>query len=517
MQKAIEFLFINTSEDYISAALEILQQDGMEFQYVSLEKKGEILQAIEKEGRWDLILLSAKPPADNFSTLELIKKQDKKVPVIVLSEQTNYEEIAISAMKKGANDCISKKYIERLLPVAKRELKSKQKTDLLVNAAHDMRTGINSIILSSKLLIEHGHNNLKQEQRKFTNAIYHSGHHLLRYIESFLEPEDDGEIHTVKGNLNTIDLHSFCKNIYQIFLPIANEKDLHFEYKVAKYCPDQIQTNAIYLERILTNILSNAFKYTKKGKITFTTYSPDTKNNHESNNILAFQINDTGIGIPDEQQKQIFDRYNRGNQSENQETMGHGLGLDICQQLTNILEGELHIESEVDTGSTFTLYLPAGYPSPHPEKPKITQGKEHSVLSEAVEKLDKTILVVDDSRMHNLAIKEFLSYKINHCFTAGSTNEAYSILQEQSVDCIVLDLVLADQSGLDVAKYLRKKSEFSDVSIIIYTGKKLSRNEQELADKYVDAIVQKGVGSHNKLINTICSSLTTNSFYQESS
>ncbi|GAA5522485.1 hybrid sensor histidine kinase/response regulator [Aliifodinibius salicampi] len=513
MQKAIEFLFINTSEDYISAALEILQQDGMEFQYTSLEKQAEILQAIEKEGRWDLILLSAKPPADNFSILELIKKQNRKVPVITLTEQENYKRVAISAMEKGANDCVSKEHIERLLPVAKRELKNKRKTDYLANAAHDMRTGINSIILSSKLLIEHDHDDLKLEQRKFTNAIYHSGHHLLRYIESFLEPEDDGGVYATKENLNTIDLHSFCKNMYQIFLPIAKEKDIQFEYKIGKHCPSQIQTNAIYLERILTNILSNAFKYTQKGNVTFNTYSPDAKIKQESNNIVAFQVNDTGIGIPEKQQKQIFNRYNRGSQSENQETMGHGLGLDICQQLTNILEGELHIESEVGTGSTFTLYLPAGYLSPHPEKPKISRKNEHSILPGSVEKLDNTVLVVDDSRMHNLAIKEFLSYKINHCFTASSTNEAYSILQEQSVDCIVLDLVLADQSGIDVAKYLRKKTGYSDIPIIIYTGKKLSKKERKLSDKYVDAVVQKGAGSYNKLMNTICTSLTANSFY----
>jgi two-component system chemotaxis sensor kinase CheA len=518
MRKTIELLFINIPEDSISAALEVLQEDDdMDLQYRSLKEKSEISSALKNEGRWDLILLYKKTSDNNFPILEHIKTQNKKIPVIVLAEPKNYNEVTISAMKNGARDCVSKEHLERLLPVAKRELKNKRKTDLLANAAHDMRTGINSIILSSKLLVERTDNNLKQEHRKFTNAIYHSGHHLLRYIESFLEPEDEGEVYAAKENLNTIDLHSFCKNMYQIFLPIAKEKDIQFEYKIGKHCPTQIRTNAIYLERVLTNILSNAFKYTQKGKITFTTYSPDSQRKSQSNSIVAFQVNDTGIGIPDEHQKQIFDRYDRGSQSDNQEIIGRGIGLDICQQLTNILGGKLHIESEVGTGSTFTLYLPADYPLSQSEKLKTTKEEEHSVLPDTVEKLDKTVLVVDDSNMHNLAIKEFLSYKIERCFTASSSREAYTILQKQSIDCIILDLILADQSGLDVARYLRKKSRYSDIPIIIYTGKKLSASERELSDKYIDTVIQKGAGSHNKLVNTIYSSLAREPSYQESS
>jgi CheY-like chemotaxis protein len=190
---------------------------------------------------------------------------------------------------------------------------------------------------------------------------------------------------------------------------------------------------------------------------------------------------------------------------------GSGLGLNICKQLTEALGGTMHLESEPNVGSTFTIYLPSDDVSEENDttvtlsNKNETPGLQLTDTFDKKEKMDKTILVVDDSKMHNMAIKEFLSYSFSNCVISNSKNETYKTLNQSSIDCIILDHILFDTNSIEMARHIKNDRRHSSIPIIVYTGKMLSEDEIQKMNKFVNAIVSKKNGSYNKLMDTIYS------------
>ncbi|WP_138430817.1 hybrid sensor histidine kinase/response regulator [Fodinibius saliphilus] len=437
--------------------------------------------------------------------LRLIEKAETK---FILSTNKDISGLWYKIQKLKRQRNLTEKYIR----------KNTRKANFLADAAHDMRTSINSIILSNKLLAKHSNEYPDKGIDRFINAIYHSGSHLLNYIDEFFDsPNEESDDSEVKKE--PINIPSFSNNVYQTFAAIADKKEINFNYQVSDFNHEKLHTNPTYLKRIIKNLLSNAFKYTQKGSVSFKVYAPKPQELEEidfgSENAIAFQIKDTGIGIPKSQQDQIFERHNRVDHPNAPEISdGSGLGLNICKELTEALDGNIHIESKVGIGSTFTLYLPVekslfkdkivdypGKKSPPSETPDFfTNGK----------KSDKTILIIDDSMVHNLAIKELLSFTFNNCITTTSKTKGYQILKRESIDCIILDYILVDSDSIKMAKYLKNHKLYSHIPIIIYTGKILRGKELERIQQYTDAVVKKNTESHKKLITTIHSCLRSN-------
>lgn len=514
----INLLFINMPSNLVSTSLAILRRSNIKLAYDSVEGEKEIEQALSRGSCWDVLLVTEKNSDERFPALEKVIAHTKKTPIVFIRNEP-CDATYITVMKKGASDCMSKNQLERLPLIIEREVKHKRRSDLLTNTVHEMRNSLNSIILSSKLLLKQRNDNLKKKQIKFANAIHHSGNHLLQYINHFLAPADIG---SPKKNLDLshTDIQPFCQNILQVFSPIAKENKIHFEFNIRGRVPANIKTNAIYLERILSNLLSNAFKYTNEGKVTLSIYSAagrelaETDDNHQS--CLAFEIRDTGIGIPEDELNYIFNRHYRSNQKDSQECQGSGLGLDICQQLTASLGGTLKVESQVGVGSTFTLFMPSRTSLLSKTEPKTMTKSKSKPEREKTIPSEKTILVVDDNTLHNMAIKEFLEYEFNQCFTTNSAKEAYNILETEHVDCLILDLTLPDTNGLQLARYLKKEPNYFEIPILVYTGKNLNEEEQNTLSKYVDAIVQKETYSYHALIHTIYSLVNAKPFAAES-
>ncbi|NGP87426.1 ATP-binding protein [Fodinibius halophilus] len=412
----------------------------------------------------------------------------------------------IQKLKRQRN--LTKKYIR----------KNSRKADFLADAAHDMRTSINSIMLSNKLLAKQNSEDPEKGVDRFINAIYHSGSHLLNYIDEFFASPDK-ELDESEVKKEPVNIPSFSNNVYQTFAAIADKKGMNFNYEVSDFNHEKLNTNPTYLKRILKNLLSNAFKYTEKGNVSFTVYAPTRqeleKINFSGEHAVAFKVKDTGIGIPESQQSQIFERYTRCEHPNASEiSSGSGLGLSICKELTQALDGKIDMESKVGIGSTFTLYLPVkkplrldkvvDYPG---KKSPITQTSEFFTNGN---KSDKTILIIDDSMVHNLAIKELLSFTFNNCITTTSKTKGYQILKRESIDCIILDYILVDSDSIEMAKYLKNHQLYSHIPIIIYTGKILKSKELERVQRYTDAVVKKNTESHKKLITTIHSCLGSN-------
>jgi len=385
---------------------------------------------------------------------------------------------------------------------------SKLKSDFLADAAHDMRTSLNSIILSNMLVSKKFDQQVENDLKKLTKAINQSGNYLLNYINEFFDsPTEQWNQHNMKNYI--IDAQIFGEKLFYVFDPIAQKNGIQFEYKTNDLSHPKIKTNGTSLKRILKNILSNAFKYTPHGEVTLKLYIPNGEElenvEFKSRSAIAFQVEDTGIGISESEKEKIFERHSRTEDAKARDFKGSGLGLDICKQLTDTLGGQLHVESEENRGSTFTLYLPYQKSSVDNEPEKNSHNE--NIDLEIRDKIDETILIVDDSQAHNLATKELLSYSIENCMTANTKGQAYHILKHNNIDCIILDYLINKENCIKIMQHIRRQPKYESTPIIIYTGKKLSQSEKEQLNEYAYTIIQKNIGSHKKLTSAICSYL----------
>ena len=379
--------------------------------------------------------------------------------------------------------------------------KHKQKEELLANAAHDMRTSLQSIILSNKLLFDKQSGEFQQGFDKFQKAIHFSGKHLLNYINEFFDQSNDKEeINSPTLTSTSLNLRSFTKKLFLVFKPIAQRNEIDFHFESSKLNHTYIATNQTYVKRVLKNLLSNAFKFTNEGSVTFEVYSlasheiANTK--IKTDDAVAFKIKDTGIGIPKTQQKTIFGRHKR---TENTKK-GSGLGLHICQKLSKSLGGEIEVKSEIKKGTTFTLYLPAK------ESKSISHKKNgHVTQKKAIQNQNKTILIIDDSEVHNLAIKEYLKYTFDECIAVNTLSKAYEELSKTEIDCIVSDYTIKNNTCMSFLEEISNNTHYSDIPKIVYTGKKLCKTDRDTILNFANTIIKKKAGSYDTLTNTIIS------------
>jgi signal transduction histidine kinase/CheY-like chemotaxis protein len=243
---------------------------------------------------------------------------------------------------------------------------SRSKSEFLANMSHELRTPLNSLLILSKLLVENLEGNLSNKQLTFARTIHSSGNDLLLLINDILDLSKL-EAGMISVEPCEITLSNLRAHLEQGFADVAAERSVQFSMEIRPDVPDSIVTDVKRLHQILKNLLSNGFKFTERGHVNLTIQrsSYGWTREHELLNgaetVVAFSVTDTGIGIPELQQRAIFEAFQpRG--SEPRRYVGRkGLGLPIARELARLLGGELGVVSVPGSGSTFTLYLPASY------------------------------------------------------------------------------------------------------------------------------------------------------------
>ncbi|SMO67543.1 PAS domain-containing hybrid sensor histidine kinase/response regulator [Gracilimonas mengyeensis] len=401
-------------------------------------------------------------------------------------------------------------------------LSNKFKSNFFANLSHEMRTTLNTVLLLSKILSENKNLNLSEDQLNYAESIHNSTNSLLALLNEVL---DMSKIESGKMSINLeyVDINDFCKELERLFQPVAREKGIRFLYQDQLKEELPFKTDHLRMEQVLKNLISNALKFTKEGFVQLTSYRP-SKDEIASvfpeipYPMVAFEVQDTGIGIPQDKLDRIFESYSQADDEETtREFGGTGLGLAISSEIVKILGGKIVVKSQEREGSTFTLYVPVDSspaiiqyaregkiklstaPSPTQE-PSL---QEIKAKQNGAGKIKGTVLLVDDNMNHNLALKEYLEFKVENCLTAQSAKEAYEMLNEQPVNCIILDMYLPDTDGKEVARKLRGEEKFKSLPIIIYSGKNLSQSEEEEMETIVDAIIQKNVLSYKTLLSKI--------------
>ena len=231
------------------------------------------------------------------------------------------------------------------------ERASEAKSQFLANMSHELRTPLNSLLILARLLGDNIGGNLNPKQVQFAQTIYASGMDLLSLINDLLDLAKIEAGAATALNFAPARLDELREDLERAFRQVAQDKGLQFAITLDPSLPAAIRTDMTRLKQVLKNLLANAFKFTRQGRVSLDIAPAEGKR-------IAFAVVDTGIGIPAEKQKIIFETFQQADGSTARQYGGTGLGLSISRELTRLLGGEIRVASEPGKGSSFTLYLP---------------------------------------------------------------------------------------------------------------------------------------------------------------
>ena len=242
-------------------------------------------------------------------------------------------------------------------------LTSKYKSEFLANMSHELRTPLNSLLILSKLLSQNPDENLSDKQVEFAKTIFSSGSDLLELINEILDLSKI-ESGTMDVDVKPVQFAELQAYVDRTFRQLAVDKGLGFDVRLGEGVPAAIATDPKRLQQVLKNLLSNALKFTEQGKVDVTVgvvtegWSKDNHTLARAQHVIAFRVSDTGIGIPADKHRIIFEAFQQADGTTSRKYGGTGLGLSISREIARLLGGEIKLSSQVGLGSSFVLYLP---------------------------------------------------------------------------------------------------------------------------------------------------------------
>ncbi|RWA58971.1 HAMP domain-containing protein [Mesorhizobium sp.] len=389
-------------------------------------------------------------------------------------------------------------------------LTSKYKSEFLANMSHELRTPLNSLLILSNLLATNQQGNLNDKQVEFARTINSAGTDLLSLINDILDLSKI-ESGTVSIDINDMPVAHLRQHMERTFRQLAADKGLGFAIKVDPALPETVRTDEKRLQQIVLNLLSNAFKFTSGGQVSLNFRLEKTGRRNGARQparALAIAVTDTGIGIPEDKQKLIFEAFQQADGTTSRKYGGTGLGLSISREIARLLGGELRVESTPGKGSTFTLVIPIDGPrttaATQPELLPATEaiattaaptGLPSAELMDdrdAISAEDRVVLIVEDDPTfgglllglaRSAGLKGVLS-------TAGSGTLA--LARKLVPDAITLDLGLADIDGWVLFDLLRHDPKTTGIPIHVISG---ADDIEGLATKGASSISTKPVSS----------------------
>ena len=357
------------------------------------------------------------------------------------------------------------------------------KTAFLANMSHEIRTPMNAIIGFSGLLSDP---ELSQEERmQFVNHINSNGNSLLTLINEILDIAKL-EAGKIKIKKSRCFINNILKELFDVYENDKIEKEKsHLQFILNIPVEDEyftISTDPIRFRQIMTNLIGNSLKYTDKGQIEFGFHL-------KKENLITFFVRDTGIGIPEDKQTYIFDRFRQVDESHTRGFGGTGLGLTISKNLVNLLGGEIWLESKQEQGSTFFFTLPY-------ESKKKENGKRKSMLP-GMQKYywpDKTILVVEDVQTNFEFIEALLKRTDVDILWAKDGVEAIDLFSSSdTIDLVLMDIQMPRMNGYEATGEIKKLK--TEVPVIAQTAYAMAEDRQKIFQAGCDDYISKPIKS----------------------
>ncbi|CAM4383520.1 ATP-binding protein [Paenibacillus alkaliterrae] len=390
-------------------------------------------------------------------------------------------------------------------------LSSQYKSEFLANMSHELRTPLNSLLILTHILSENEERNLTDKQLEYVRTIYSSGDDLLNLINDILDlaKVESGNLEIISEELRLQDVQVFVENQ---FLPIARQKGIEFTARVDPDLPKSIFTDKHRLQQILKNLLSNAFKFTEKGSVSLYI--------QKAGSGLTFSVKDTGIGIPEEKQEMIFESFKQADGTTSRKYGGTGLGLPISREIAQLLGGFIQVKSEVDKGSTFSLFLPSVESFPLADNRSseieaaaaIDEQAHHSVQSVEVNGLSveswnskqlkktlldgKKVLIVDDDMRNIFALTTALEANHMEVIFAQNGREGIDILcNNPDTDLVLMDIMMPEMDGFEAIHTIRQMPNFQKLPIIALTAKAMKQDREECINAGASDYISKPINT----------------------
>ena len=359
-------------------------------------------------------------------------------------------------------------------------LTSKYKSEFLANMSHELRTPLNSILILGQQLTDNPEGNLSGKQVEFARTIHGAGTDLLNLISDILD------LSKIESGTVTVDAEDvFFSNLLDMvarpFRHEAETRQLSFEVHADPNLGRTITTDTKRLQQVLKNLLSNAFKFTAQGGVRLNVavasggWSAEHPVLSQAPAVVSFEVTDTGIGIPQEKQKLIFEAFQQADASTSRKYGGTGLGLAISRELASLLGGEIHLRSAMGTGSTFTLYLPIKYVGPSAAthasaaavSPAVTQlAGLHIAPERTIEVIpddrmdiqagDAILLIVEDDPHYARILVDLARDKGFKALLAMRGDDALNLAKQYQPNAVSLDVFLPDMLGWNVLSQLKQ-------------------------------------------------------------